>query len=281
MSLALLRGAVRKGAMATRAKSILAIATVVVLLAPSVGSGAARADDDAQKQIDAAIKEAIGLRKEGKDRQALDELQRAAQLGHSARLSAQTGFAEQALGLWVAAEKDLREALAQSSAPWIRKNRRTLEESVANVGGHLASVDIWGPPDGAQISIDGEPAGAFPLSAPIRVPADTVEVTVRADGFVPAKRKLELSPGANVREHVVLHAVDVAPQPPPAPVAAPVVHLSPTDSPGESPADAQPSIFTRWWFWTIVAVVVAGGATAAVLATRKDSSCAVATCTNF
>ncbi len=195
--------------MATRPKSILAVASVVILLATSVGGGAARAQDDAQKQIDASIKQAIALRKEGKDREALDELHRAARLGHSPRLSAQTGFAEQALGLWVPAEKDLRDALAESSDPWIRKNRRTLEESLANVGGHLASVDIWGPPDGAQILIDGEPAGALPLSAPIRVPADTVEVTVRADGFVPAKRKLELSPGANVREHVVLHAIDV------------------------------------------------------------------------
>jgi hypothetical protein len=281
LSLALLRGGVRKRTMATRPKSILAVASVVILLATSVGGGAARAQDEAQKQIDASIKQAIGLRKEGKDRQALDELQRAARLGHSPRLSAQTGFAEQALGLWVPAEKDLRDALAESSDPWIRKNRRTLEESLANVGGHLASVDIWGPPDGAQILIDGEPAGALPLSAPIRVPADTVEVTIRADGFVPAKRKLELSPGANVREHVVLHAIDVTPQPPPTPAAAPVVHLAPTDSPAESPAEQHPSIFTRWWFWTIVAVVVAGGATAAVLATRKDSSCTVGTCTNF
>lgn len=265
-------------------KSTLALGTVFVLLASSVRGGAVAADD-AENQLDAGIKRAVELRKGGKDREALEELQRAAGFGHSARLTAQTGLAEQALGLWVAAEKHLNEALATSSDAWIRKNRHPLEQALSTISGHLAWLDVWGQPDGAEILLDGEPAGALPLAGPLRVPAETVELAVRAKGFVSASRSVELSPGANVREHVVLHAVDITPQlaPSPAAAAAPggsIIAASPVAS-GQGSDQDHPSVFTRWWFWTIAAVIVGGATAAVVVETRKGSSCTATTCTNF
>jgi hypothetical protein len=259
-------------------KLSVAIGAVVLLLV-----SAARGQGDAPTEVDAIIKRAVELRRQGKDREALAELQRAAGIGNPPKLSAQIGFAEQALGLWVPAEKHLRDALEQSGDAWIKKNRRTLEESLAIVGGHLGTLDVWGEPAGAEVSIDGDRVGTLPLDAPLHVPAATIELTVRANGFATSTRKLELSPGANVREHVVLRAVDVTPKPIAGPAVTPAVVGAPPPAVRATPAgdDEHGSVFTRWWFWTIAAVVVAGGVTAAVLATRKSAGCQATTCSTF
>jgi hypothetical protein len=45
-----------------------------------------------------------------------------------------------------------------------------------------------------------------------------------------------------------------------------------TTAPAPSEPQAEPSIFSRWWFWTAVGVVVAGGVTAGLLLTRSSST---------
>jgi hypothetical protein len=257
---------------------VVATATLAILLA----TGAGHAQDDAQRQVDTIIKKAVELRRHGNDREALAELQRATSIANPPRLSAQIGLAEQALGLWPAADKHLREALDQGSDPWIKKNRKLLDESLATIDGHLALLDVWGSPDGAEVLIDGEAAGTLPLPAAIKVPAGTVELTVRAKNFVESARRLEIRPGANVREHVVLRELSMVPAaPPPAPAAPAVAISQPADGGQASDDDEHRSIFSRWWFWTVAAVVVAGGVTGAVLATRKSSDCSATTCSTF
>ena len=273
----------RKGAVPFVCPSrVLVAALVAALLVPAPG----RAQDDAQKQVDAIIKKAVELRRQGNDRDALAELQRATSIANPPRLSAQIALAEQALGLWPAADKHLREALEHGADPWIKKNRKLLDESLATVDAHLGTLDVWGAPEGAQVLIDGEPAGTLPLSIAIKVPAGTVELTLRAKNFVETTRKLEISPGASVREHVVLREISIAAAPPPPPTppetAVPAVAVSPSPSTGPAADDDEHrSIFTRWWFWTIAAAVVAGGVTAAVLVTRKGSDCTATTCSTF
>jgi hypothetical protein len=270
---------VRKGAVPFVPRSrALPVLLAAVLLVPA----SARGQDEPQRQVDAIIKKAVELRRQGNDRDALTELQRATSIANPPRLSAQIGLAEQALGLWPAADKHLREALDHGGDPWIKKNRKLLDESLATVGGHLATLDVWGTPEGAEILIDGEPAGTLPLPVALKVPAGTVELTLRAKNFVPSTRKLEISPGANVREHVVLREISIAVAPPPAEPAAPAVAVT-TPPAATQPAaedDDRGSIFGRWWFWTIAAVVVAGGVTTAVLLTRS-SDCGAGTCSTF
>jgi hypothetical protein len=255
----------------------LAVALTVLLLH---GSPVAAADPAAE--VDAIIKKAVELRHQGKDQEALTELRRAATIANPPRLSAQIGFAEQALGLWAAAEKDLQAGLDQRADPWIAKHRATIEQSLAFVRDRLATLDVWGSPEGAEIVVNGEPMGALPLANPLRVPAGTTQLSVRAKGFTPALRTLELAAGSNQRERVVLLAEE-APPPggaaPAATTAAPAASLLSQPA----PAEAQPSITSRWWFWTVAGVVVAGGVTAIVLATRKsgDSCAAGATCSQW
>jgi hypothetical protein len=227
--------------------------------------------EDPNAQVDASIRKAVDLRRQGKDREALDELQQAARLANPPRLTAQIGLAEQALGLWPAAEKHLQQALDQASDPWVHKHRSTLDESMTFVQGRLATLDVWGVPDGAEILVNGESVGTLPLPAPLRVTAGTTQLSVRAKGYTPSVRTLELAVGANQREHVVLLAQE-ATAPPAEPAApAPATAVSAVSlSPQPAAADERPSIFGRWWFWTLAGAVVAGGVTAVVLATRKS-----------
>jgi len=253
-------------------------------VAAGVAAGPARADDD--RQVDVIIKKAVALRRQGKDRQALSELQRAAAIASPPRLSAQTGLAEQALGLWVASDKHLRDALDHDGDdPWVRKNRRPLEQSLSAVDGHLGTLDVWGDPEGALVLVDGDPVGKLPLEAPLRVPAETIDLAVRARGFVSLARKLDVAPGASVREHVVLRLVEATPVPPavvPAVAPAAAVTPAPPETPADAaPADESPSIFGRWWFWTIAAAVVAGGVAGGLLLTRKPASCMGSVCSSF
>jgi hypothetical protein len=255
----------------------LAVAVTLLLLSGSSGAAGTPA-----AEVDAIIKKAVDLRHQGKDQEALTELRRAAEIANPPRLSVQTGFAEQALGLWAPAEKHLQEGLAQASDPWIAKNRATIEKSLTFVGEHLATLDVWGSPDGAEIFVNGESMGTLPLTSSLRVAAGTTQLSVRAKGFTPALRTLELAAGANERERVVLLAQEVSPPgeaASPAAAPGPVVSLSSQPE----PVEAHPAITSRWWFWTLAGVVVAGGVTAIVLATHKsgDSCAAGATCSQW
>jgi hypothetical protein len=40
----------------------------------------------------------------------------------------------------------------------------------------------------------------------------------------------------------------------------------------DDPRDHKRSVFTQWWFWTIVGVVAAGGATTAIVLTTKTGT---------
>ena len=156
---------------------------VVVLgfVAVSIGAwapAAAAADD-----VDALIRKGVELRRQGKEREALEQFKRAAEAGKTPRAMGQMALAEQALGLWVQAEEHLKEALAAPNDAWVRKNRKTLDESLATISDRLGTLDVWGTPEGAEVQINGEAAGTLPATGSVRVTAGIVSVAVRAKGF--------------------------------------------------------------------------------------------------
>ena len=78
--------------------------------------------------------------------------ERAAQIRKTPRAAAQMGLTEQALGLWVRAEEHIKEAVADMHDPWVRKNRATLDESLATIQERLATIEVWGErPTGAEV----------------------------------------------------------------------------------------------------------------------------------
>jgi tetratricopeptide (TPR) repeat protein len=231
---------------------------------------------------DDLVKQGIDERRKGHDRDALELFKRAHAIDGGVRSLAQVALAEQALGMWPEAETHLRQALEHADDPWIKKNLMALRKSAEVVASHVGSLEVWGTPAGAEVLVNGSPAGVFPLAQPLRVPSGTQSLTVRAPGYIELARAVEVAAGGVARERFELPrkpSASLAAVAPPAsagssagPSVAPLIR-SPASDNAESP-----SIASRWWFWTAVgAVVVAGGVTAFLL-TRPDNCMSGAKC---
>jgi hypothetical protein len=187
----------------------------LVLLGATAQAAPEAADEDE------LIRDAIRLRKRGDDHMAQVELQRAYDIAHSPRAAAQLGFAEQALGMWPQAEAHVTEALRGTDDRWIRKNRETLEESLATIRAHVGRVEIVGGTPGAQVTINGQPMGLLPMVAAVPVSAGPVEIQLRTPGAPLAFKTVNVAAGEHARVPFAARVGSAAAQalPPPAAIA--------------------------------------------------------------
>jgi hypothetical protein len=176
----------------------------------------------------ALLERGTELRRAGRDEEALVLFKRVDQSRPSPRAHAQVALAEQALGRWVAAEKDLSRALDADGDLWINKNRTILVKALEAIRQHVGSLVILGSPPGALVRVNGEPAGTLPLAAPISVAAGDVVVRVEAPRRPPLSRRVSILGGELTRETIDL------PPPESTPVAAApvtIVHAGPAVPP--------------------------------------------------
>lgn len=188
---------------------------MLVVAACTMHAARASATPAADAEAEALITRGITLREQGKDDEALGLFRSAYTKSPSPRAGAQVALAEQALGLWVAAEADLMRALAVESDPWILKNRAALEGALAVIRRRLGSLEIRGN-DGADVVLDGVRLGALPATAPFRVEAGKRNLELRAKGFHPTTRAIEIPAGGVARETVTLVALSADPAASPA-----------------------------------------------------------------
>lgn len=195
-----------------RSSSVVSRATALVAFMAFTAHApcAVAAPDDAD--ADALIARGIDLREHGKDDEALAVFKKALAKTPSPRARAQVALAEQALGLWVAAENDLVLALAADGDGWIAKNRAALEGALAVVRRHLGSLEVRGT-EGAEVMLDGVRLGVLPATAPFRVEAGKRTLELRAKGFHPTARAIEVPAGGVARETVSLVALPPDAQP--------------------------------------------------------------------
>jgi len=165
---------------------------------------AARAGAQQRRESPAEVV-AIGveLRAAGRDAQALEAFERAYRMAADAPTLAQIALAEQALRRWVAAEAHMVEALG-SNAPWIVRNRATLEQSLADIRQHLGSLMVEGEPAGAEVRVRGAVAGTIPLRSALRVESGVASLEVRAPGRRPVEREVQIEVGRVTTERVAL-----------------------------------------------------------------------------
>ena len=262
------------GQAAIGARTALGCAVIAALVS-GLGRPALAAEPDD------LVKQGIDQRRKGNDREALELFKRAHAIDRGVRSLAQIGLAEQALGMWPEAETHLRQALQQADDLWIKKNLTALRKSAEVVASHVGSLEVWGTPAGAEILVNGAPAGVFPLAQPLRVPSGTLSLTVRAAGYVELARAVDVAAGGVTRERFELPrkpAASLAAVAPPASAGTTVGPLirspaSPNDgSPAARADEGSPSIASRWWFWTAVGAVVVAGSVTAFLLTR-DKGC--------
>jgi tetratricopeptide (TPR) repeat protein len=203
---------------------------VVVLGAPSAR---AQASDEDPTDRDSLIDKGLQLRREHRDSEALEVFKKTVKVYPSPRARAQVALAEQALGQWVAAERDLRDALRAADDPWIKSHKAALSGALEALGKHLGTVVLKTNVTPAEVFLNDAFVGELPMEN-LRVPAGQVRIDLRAKGYERASRTIDVTAESTVTEEINLVA-----DPPPAAPAAPPVDAAPAVviPAGVAPAD--------------------------------------------
>jgi|GEM_PF-825134 hypothetical protein len=157
------------------------------------------AGDD--RRVEDLLRLGVQLRRARRDEEALDAFSRALALSPTPIARAQVALAEQALGRWVEAERDLDAALASAEDIWIVKNRSALDEARAYVIGHLGWLTVSVEVANAAIRLDGR---AIEAESEERVASGAAVLSVAARGYVPDIRHIEIAPAQHVRVQIEL-----------------------------------------------------------------------------
>lgn len=179
-------------------------------------------------EAEALVRQGTELRYQNQDAKALPYFEGAYHLSRNPRTAAQLGLVKMALGYCLDAERLLDEALAVPDHPWIARNRATLEQTRDNARKNIGEILVTGSPDGAEIVVNGRPAGMLPQAVPLRLDRGPVEIQLRARGYQSATRTLTIKGGAREKLSIALapgaargDAVVTPAAPGPAVVAAP------------------------------------------------------------
>jgi hypothetical protein len=246
-------------------RSLFAVLTLLCL------SGTATAQLAGDK-ADELIAKGIELRKRGDDRAALSLFQQAYAAAPAPRAAGQLALAEQALGRWVAAEGHMTEALRSTSDPWVRKNYSSLAGALQMMQSHLGHIEVTGEPPGAEVFVDGQPVGKLPLADPVRVAAGSIDVELRAPGFVSAGKTVVVPANGYERTFASLYRqVSVPSQ---VIQATPVAAVQ-TSSPSR-PSELRASY--KWIAWGAGAIGLVFGAYGAIENGRRTDAFTAAGC---
>jgi hypothetical protein len=228
------------------------------------------------------LRQGVELRREHRDQEALEVFTQALALAKTPVACAQAALAEQALGRWIDAERDLSQALASQGDAWIAKNRGALDGALAEIEGHLAWLRVEVDTASPEVQIDAEPIA---VDAEVRVTAGAHVLVARASGYVPEVRPMQLSPGERAQTSFTLQPLPARPAQGETPPAAP---LTPPASlvalPREVPRASGPA-HSRWPMVSLGAAGALGlgvgayfGFRTLVAKSLRDSRCAAGTC---
>lgn len=132
-------------------------------------------------------------------------------------IAANLATTELALGDNPSAAAHFSAALRDLPADADAAKRAALESGLAKAAASLGAITATAP-DGAEVLVDGEPAGVAPLPGTVYVTAARHELAARVDGRVGPK--ITLSPGPGSAMSVVLEAPAAEAPPPAAPPSA-------------------------------------------------------------
>jgi hypothetical protein len=165
---------------------------------------AASADDGSAEDL---LRAGVKLRHEGLDEAALALFERAAAIASTPVTRAQIALAEQALGRWLESDAQMRVALEAEHDPWIVANRAALDVAHDEIARHLGwlTVDVGAPSaPSVDIHFGGHPVAP---STETRVVAGSDALEVRAAGYAPSMRRVEVPPGEHTRLVIALTAL--------------------------------------------------------------------------
>jgi hypothetical protein len=199
----------------------------------SILSAAAGAHGD-PAVVEDLIRKGNEHRTKGEDQWALPLFQKAYDIERSPRTAAQLGLVEAALGYWLASERHLQEALTSTRNPWLLRFEKQIRTTLAHVQASIGEVMVTGSPHGAEVLVNGQPAGVIPLGQPVRVGEGAVQVTLRAPGHKESSSHAKVSGGQRVTVTVDLERAS------PGPAAAPTTSKAkPVPTAGEGVTERQ------------------------------------------
>jgi hypothetical protein len=184
----------------SRSRRVAVACALCVLGAARLGAAQQAEALSPAAQAEACIERGVAARVRGDDDAALVEFRRAFALTPTARVQGQIALAEQALGQWSDAERDLQQALAVRSDPWIQRNEPALQQALLGLQTRLATLDVRTDAPGVQVRINERVVATTPLAQPLRVAAGTVIIEVSSERFVSQRRTIEIAPRALSRE---------------------------------------------------------------------------------
>lgn len=179
-----------------RARSILLLAALV-----GCASGPSPAVDG---EVEALLRRGVEQRSAGQDAEALETFRAARARSTAPRVTAQLALALQANGRWVEAEAQMELALRATEDPWVTRHRAVLEEARREIARHVGALFVGGNVDGAEVRVDGAGVASLPMREPVRVTAGSAVLEVRAAGYAPVSRRIDVRPRAITREVVRL-----------------------------------------------------------------------------
>jgi hypothetical protein len=179
--------------------------------------------------VEAEHTRGIELRRQGRDAEAREVFRALYERTHEPRALARQAAAEAAIGDWLAAEAHLADALSHADDAWIAQQRAGLEADLQGFREHLGLLEISTATPGATVWIGGAQVAALPLEHPLRVRAGTVAVELRADGYLPEVRSVDVPRGMRVpaREVIQLTPIPRGPRVSVGPVVPEVVQPPP------------------------------------------------------
>lgn len=168
--------------------SLLVVLAVTAsgLVRPGIAAAAASAPDEELNS------KGVALRLAGNNKAALEPFQKAYDLTHSPRATAQLGLVYQSLGRWELAEPLVAKALQSRDDAWVKKYETELGRALDVIRNHVAHLELVTDPPQSEVVANGAVAVRLPLAEPVTVAAGQVDLEFRAPGYRNAVRTLTI-----------------------------------------------------------------------------------------
>jgi hypothetical protein len=212
-------------------------------------------------EADKLVARGIELRAAGKDTQALEAFEKAAEIDPgSVRIQLHLATGYQALGDWLSADEYLSLALARQNHPYVLRHRQTLEDAQRVISANIGRLEVQGEPAGAEVRLNGRLVGTLPLAEPVRAIVGSYRLEVRLDGHYGAERPITITGGGLVREAFRLE-----------PLPAGAGGSEPSGKPvgaGADMTDKEPA--QPWLTWTLAGASAAAATTTLVAVILRE-----------
>ena len=149
----------------------------------------------ARDEVEAQHNQGNRLRQQGRNVEARDLFRALYERTHEPRAIIRQGLAEMALEDWLAADEHLRAGLAVTGDAFVQENRARIEEQLRVVSSRVGTLVIECLPEGATVTINGDPRGRCPLSAPLRLRVGPALVRVEHPGMNPVEEQSSVVAG--------------------------------------------------------------------------------------